>query len=217
MTLAPGCPRCTAPLVGGAASGAQEESWSCSEHGAGPLLWRPPTAAYDAFVAHLDRSAGFPTYLPWPMSPGWSITDFGVVTDEAGSPCATVTTCVGTSDLDGVVEVSVVSEEPGTGLGRRVAGTASDDPGDEVGVGRPAVRVRIGTHPAALWPVSTSATDVEFDRSVLAGEAEGRWLWVVLRPASAALLLRDDWILADVGRFGPQLVEMPFGGSPPAW
>ena len=45
----------------------------------------------------------------------------------------------------------------------------------------------------------------------------GRWLWVVLRPASALLLLRDDWILRDVTSVGPAIVEMPFGGPPPTW
>ena len=60
-----------------------------------------------------------------------------------------------------------------------------------------------------------SSSDVELDRSVFAGEAGGRWLWVVLRPASAMLLLRDDWILRDVSGIGPPLVEMPFGGPRP--
>ena len=50
----------------------------------------------------------------------------------------------------------------------------------------------------ALWSVSTSRSDADLDRAVLVGEAEGRWLWLVLRPASALLLLRDDWILRDV-------------------
>ena len=68
-----------------------------------------------------------------------------------------------------------------------------------------------------LWAVSTSASDGELDRSVLAGEAGGRWLWIVLRPASALLLLRDDWILRDVSGVGPPLVEMPFGGPTPLW
>ena len=65
--------------------------------------------------------------------------------------------------------------------------------------------------------VSTSSADGEFDRSVVAGEAGGRWLWIVLRPASALLLLREDWILRDVSHLGPQLVELPFGGPRPTW
>ena len=54
-------------------------------------------------------------------------------------------------------------------------------------------------------------------RAVFAGEADGRWLWLVMKPASAALLLHDDWLLADVTGFGPEALEMPFGGPRPAW
>ena len=52
---------------------------------------------------------------------------------------------------------------------------------------------------------------------MFAGEAHGRWLWLVLRPASAALLLKDEWVLMDVADLGPELIDLPFGGSPPAW
>jgi hypothetical protein len=65
--------------------------------------------------------------------------------------------------------------------------------------------------------VSTSTADASFDRSVFVGEAFGRWLWLVLRPASAALLLREEWILQDVSRVGPPLVEVTFGGPAPGW
>jgi hypothetical protein len=111
----------------------------------------------------------------------------------------------------------VITEEPGTGLGARIAGTLHDDPGTEVGEGPPTVRVRIDSQTIPLWPVSTSMASTEWDRSVVAGEANGRWLWMILRPASAMLLLRDDWILRDVSGLGPPLVELPFGGPAPAW
>ncbi|MGN6576805.1 MAG: DUF6758 family protein [Nocardioides sp.] len=52
---------------------------------------------------------------------------------------------------------------------------------------------------------------------MFAGEAHGRWLWLVFRPASAALLLKDEWVLHDLSDLGPELVDLPFGGSPPAW
>jgi hypothetical protein len=77
--------------------------------------------------------------------------------------------------------------------------------------------VRIGSQQVSLWDVSTSTADGEFDRSVVAGEAAGRWLWIVLRPAAALLMLRDDWILRDVSNVGPELVEVPFGGPRPTW
>ena len=151
------------------------------------------------------------------MSPGWSVTDFGVVTDDARGSRATVTCVSGTSELDGPVDVFVVAEEAGVGLGARVASIVGDDPGHEIGDGPAMVRVRIASQQVPLWSVSTSGSDAEFDRSVFAGEASGRWLWIVLRPASAMLLLRDDWILRDVSGLGPPLLEMPFGGQRPVW
>lgn len=227
VSLVAGCPRCTSPVTG------WDGSWACSDHGPVTPLWRPRAASYDAFAASLRQAGPFPTYLPWPMSPGWSVTDFGVATDGApegadegdleaagagrGRVLATVTCCSGTSELDGPVDVFVVAEEPGAGVGGRCAGLGRSDPGPLLGDGPPAVKVRIGSQVVPLWAVSTSDAGGELDRSVVAGEAGGRWLWMVLRPASAILLLRDDWILADVSAIGAPLLEMPFGGTPPRW
>ena len=208
--LQAGCPRCPVPSV------AVGDGWSCPDHGPVTPLWRPEEASYDAFAGHLQHAGRFPTYLPWPMSPGWTISDFGVVVGPSGAT-ATLTCCSGTSALDGPVDVFVVSEETAVGLGARVGGVTHDDPGPELQAEQPAVRVRIDSLSVPLWAISTSAADPDFDRSVFAGEAHGRWLWVVLRPASAMLLLRDDWILRDVSGVGPPLVEMPFGGPRPNW
>ena len=51
----------------------------------------------------------------------------------------------------------------------------------------------------------------------MVGEAVGRWLWLVLRPASAILLLREEWLLRDVSSLGMALVEVPFGGPHATW
>ena len=211
MSLTVGCPRCSAPVSETA------DGWTCVEHGAIDPIWRPRESSYETFTDHLRAAGDFPTYLPWPMSPGWRVTDFAVVGAEPNRTRATMTCCSGTSQLDGPVDVIVVTEEAGTGLGSRIAGTVHDDPGSDIGEGPPAVKVRIDSQVVNLWPVSTSAASVEWDRSVVAGEARGRWLWLVLRPASAMLLLRDDWILRDISGAGPQLVEMPFGGPAPPW
>lgn len=168
-------------------------------------------------VEHLRRCTAIPTLLPWPLSPGWSITDFGCVGHSDHEARASLSSCSGASDLDGVVELTVVAEEPGVGLGARCAGIDRTDPGAEVGDGPPQVKVRIGSHPVPMWSVSTCNSDKDFDRSVFAGEAHGRWLWLVLRPASAALLLSDEWILCDVSELGPELMDLPFGGSRPPW
>jgi hypothetical protein len=128
-----------------------------------------------------------------------------------------MTCCSGSSEWDGPVDLMVVTEEPGTGLGARCAGLPGADPGPEVGRGPAAGRVRVDGHPVALWPVSTSVADADFDRSVVVGEAGGRWLWLVLRPPSAMLLLGEEWALRDVATAGPSLVELEFGGPAPSW
>ena len=213
MSLVAGCPRCRAAVPLG------DGTPRCPVHGlVSRTLWRPEDDAeisYDVFVDHLGTAGTFPTYLPWPMSPGWSVTDFAVAADDR--TWATATCVSGTSELDGPVDVFVVAEEPGTGLGARCAGLDSSDPGREVGEGQPSARIRIGSQSVSLWILSTATSDERFDRSVFVGEADGRWLWLVLRPASAMLLLRDDWILRDVSSVGPPLVEVAFGGPRPVW
>ncbi len=211
MSLSVGCPRCASSVAG------TDAGWSCPEHGLLEPLWRPEEASYDTFAEHLLASASLPTYLPWPLSPGWQVTDFAVVGADPERARATMACCSGPSALDGPVDLVVVTEEAGTGLGQRLAGTVHEDPGAEIGAGSPSVRVRIDRQVVPLWPISTSSSDREWDRSVVAGEAGGRWLWMVLRPASAFLLLRDEWILRDASQAGPHLVELPFGGPAPTW
>jgi hypothetical protein len=172
---------------------------------------------YDAFAEHLVAARPLPTWLPWPLPPGWQITDFGCVGIEDRDARASFVACTGTTDLDGVVEVALVSEEPGVGLGARCAGITATDPGLDVGQGPPQARLRVDGATVSMWGVSTSASDSDFDRSVFAGEAQGRWLWLVLRPASAALMLAEPWTLQDVSELGPELVALPFAEVPKAW
>jgi hypothetical protein len=211
MTLTAGCPRCTSPVS------EEPDGWQCPDHGAISPLWRPAAPAYESLAEHLRQCSGAPTLAPWPLAPGWSITDFGCVAAPGREARASMLSCSGVTEPDGVVELTVVSEEPGVGLGARCAGTDHTDPGGEAGHGAPQARVNIEGVTLPMWSVSTSAHDPGFDRSVFAGEAHGRWLWLVLRPASAALLLRDEWVLADLTGLGPALIDVPFGGSPPPW
>ena len=142
MSLVAGCPRCRAaePLADGTPR--------CPVHGVvsrrcgGPRT--TPRSSYDVFVDHLGTAGHLP--------------DVPAVADEprlvghrlrgrrrTTGPWATATCVSGTSELDGPVDVFVVAEEPGTGLGARCAGIDSSDPGREVGDGQPTVRVRIGS------------------------------------------------------------------------
>ncbi|MGL5808743.1 MAG: DUF6758 family protein [Nocardioides sp.] len=210
MRRPPECPRCPHPVSSSA------DGWSCQIHGEVAPLWRPGVATYDDLADHLRSSPLIPSYLPWPLAPGWQLTDFAVVGAAPERARATLTCCSGSTDQDGPVDVVVVTEEVGTGLGARCAGLTESDPGREVAYAAPVARLRIGGIGVALWPVATS-TEVLLDRAVLAGEAGGRWLWLVLRPASAMLLLHSELALFDISTLGPALVEIEFGGPPPVW
>ncbi len=211
----PGCPRCSVTPA------SEGHGWRCEEHGEITPLWRPVEVGYGGFVEHLVASGDHPTLLPWPLGPSWTVTDHarvgGTAGPERGRTLATLTCCSGPSALDGPVDVLVVVEEAGVGLGARCAGVGEHEPGHDLGERPPAARVRLTHQSVPLWALSTSGAAAELDRSVLVGEAGGRWLWLVLRPASAILLLRDDWVLRDAADLGPVLVEVAFGGPRPPW
>ena len=211
----PGCPRCP-EVLDPAGSG-----WRCAEHGEVAPLWRPVEVGYGAFVEQLRESGEHPTLVPWPLGPSWTVSDHARV-GGAGGPgrgrtLATLTCSSGATVLDGPVDALVVVEEAGVGLGARCAGVGEHAPGASLGEGPPATRVRLTHHTVPLWALSTSGSAADLDRSVLVGETGGRWLWLVLRPASAMLMLREDWVLRDARDLGPTLVEVPFGGPRPPW
>lgn len=207
MPIGPLCPRCPRPAR------RTGRGWDCVEHGPVRPLWRAETAGYEEFALHLGRSQGMPTYLPWPLPPGWQVTGFATV-GEAGTPVATLTSTTGTTARDGVVDLLVVTEEPGVGLGARVAGVPVTDP--PVPSGRPDLRIEVDQASAALWLVAARAEEA-IGASVLLGEAGGRWLWVVVRPGPAVLLLNGGGLLRDVSHDGPSLLELAFGGIEPHW
>ena len=222
MVLQAACPRCPAEVTGSGAA------WTCPLHGSTAPLWRAPRPDYHDLVAHLDLADPLPTWLPWPVPPGWHLTDVGCVAVPGRPATAVVTTCSGPSEPDGVVEVTLVTEEPGVGLGARIAQVTHTDPGREAVVGAPAARIRVDEAAVPLWAVPTTTVEPApavgtvtsesvLDRSVLVGEAGGRWLWLVVRPAPAALLLHPKWLLHDVSGLGPALVDLPFGEAPRAW
>jgi hypothetical protein len=192
-------------------------AWLCPTHEAIVPLWRATDPDYDAFAQYLVLSRPLPTWLPWPLPPGWQVTDFGVVGLEGTTAQAAYATCSGPSELDGAVELSVITEEPGVGLAARCGGVRHSDPGREAGVGPPPTRIRVDGATVPMWLVSTEQGTTTLDRAVLAGEAMGRWIWLVLRPGSAALSLNELGPLHDVSELGPQLVTLPFGRVPRSW
>ncbi len=218
MSLTATCPRCGEPAV------ARADRWQCWVHGEVAPLWSPESPDYGTLIEHLERAGNLPTWLPWPLGDGGAVSDFGSVE----GPSATFATSTFMSDVEGLVEITVLTEEPGVGIGARCAGVADWQPSPDVRLQPRAATLRIDGHPISLWPVSTaplpdalpdeaSAPEAILDRSAFVGEADGRWLWVVLRPASAALLLLDDWSLEDLGSLGTSLLDLPFRAAPRGW
>ncbi len=71
--------------------------------------------------------------------------------------------------------------------------------------GAPQAKVRAGGHPTALWNVGSAP-----DRATYVGEAEGVWLWLVLWPATAGVMVLEPLDLVDV-RSADAAVEPPAG------
>ena len=107
-----------------------------------------------------------------------------------------------------------MTEEPGVGLGAHLAGVPHSDPGRADWDQPPALRLRVDGASVPLWPVPRTVVEGDEDRTVLAGEAQGRWLWVVVRPAEAVLGLVDRASLGDASGLGPELVGGPWGPPP---
>jgi hypothetical protein len=207
MRLHPVCAQCGSPLG---------EEQACPVHGAVQPCWRAAEASYEAFAEHLVLSRGLPTWLPWPVPLGWSVADFGCVGGEGEVPRATFATCHGLTELDGGVRLTVVTEEPGIGLGAHLAGVPHSDPGRAAWDQPAALRLRVDGASVPLWPVPRPVETDDDDRIVLAGEAAGRWLWLVVSPAEAVLGLADRAALSDASALGPELVAVAFGGAPGA-
>lgn len=212
MALLLSCPRC-AREVG--VSAAPEVD--CPTHGLVTPLTRPHRLDLDGLREVSELVPELSVFVPWPMSPNWSIADLGCV---AGGQSATFSVVRGSTIPDGDVEITIVSEEPGVGLGARCAELAGVDPGHQFDVGseRPSAYVRIDSRAVPLWIIKTLDPEADpFALTAFAGEADGRWLWVIVRPASAALLMRDDWLLADIAGISEDALGMPFGEVRASW
>ena len=98
----------------------------------------------------------------------------------------------------------VVAEEPGIGLGAGLAGLDGVDPGAGSPPRRSCATASFGKHDFPLWQVDSP------DRAVFAGEIKGHWLWVVLWPETAGILLIEPIALRDL-RDPWQDLDLPFG------
>ncbi|HZC26102.1 MAG TPA: DUF6758 family protein [Actinopolymorphaceae bacterium] len=202
----PVCPRCHGFLR---APSAWQASWTCSGHGPVPPLrpFRQPSAD---FVRALAARSHLPLWLPWPLPRGWVITGVGYAGTDTEGVRATVVACSGPNPLGGAGELLLVAEELGVGLGASYGGLVGPDPGEAFGHGPPQAKVDVAGRPTSLWFVPSP-----HDRAVYAGEAEGRWLWLVLFPGTAGALLVEPIDLADMGTLGHEVDLLPYGALTP--
>jgi len=201
----PTCPRCGGELR---APGLWSSSWQCGAHGTvAPytVIARPGPDA----LQHVLSRAQVPVWAPRAAPTGWVISGFASAGDEREGARAVATSLTGPSPLGGGAEMLLICEEPGVGLGARHAGLPGPDPGDGFGLGPPDAKVDAAGHPTALWSLPTAQ-----DCAAFVGEAKARWLWALVWPATAGVLLYDALELADL-RDGYVEAELAFGSVSP--
>ncbi|MGF7237521.1 MAG: DUF6758 family protein [Frankia sp.] len=209
MTSSPACPRCLSELR---PPDARTGRWQCPVHGE-VAPYRIADEAPDEMLDMLRLEAMVPVWAPVPPPIGWTASAVGWAGDEPGGPTGTAVAVSGPSPLGGPADLVLVAEEPGVGLGARLAGQPDADPDPWDTADAPSAKVTAAGHPTPLWTVPGPD-----DRAAWVGEARGVWLWVVLWPADAAVLLMEDLILRDL-RDGDRDADPPltveFGARSP--
>jgi hypothetical protein len=204
MKPAPSCPRCDGPVH---EPNAWTSAWRCDVHGDVHPLFPAYPPSRDGMEALL-RTAAVPVWLPWPLPVGWLVTGFAGAGDERTGARACVVALSGPNPVGGPGDLLLVAEEPGVGLGAMLAGLDGPDPGQDFAVRPPYASLQYGGHEFPLWYVPSP------DRAVFAGEAMGNWLWAVLWPDTAGVLLVEALALRDLRDPGQDL-DLPFGALSP--
>ncbi len=202
---APICPRCGGPLAG---PSAWASDWRCHRHGVVSPLWPAHRPSPEGLRGLLRRHPLVPVWLPWPLPDGWLVTGFAGAGDERAGTRAAVVALSGPNPVGGPGELLLVSEEPGTGLGAWFAGLTGPDPGADFAVGPPHGLVSFNHHEFPLWHVDAPG------RAAFAGEVLGNWLWLVLWPDTAGVLLMESLALRDLRDPGQDL-DLPYGATSP--
>ncbi|MFC3997187.1 DUF6758 family protein [Nocardiopsis sediminis] len=206
MNFVPSCPRCGRAVQ---PPGLWTSAWQCGAHGPVAPLHpvRPPGPDPLDLLA---SSSQVPVWLPWPLPAGWVVTGFADAGDERSGAVATVVALAGPAPLGGAGELAIIAEDPGIGLGARIAGLDAPDPGDGVGSGAADAKIRHQGHEIALWSI-----DAGDSRAVYAGEALASWLWFVFTPADAGVLMCELGTLRDLRdrAEGGVSQEPPFGAT----
>lgn len=167
-------------------------NWHCEHDGDVDPLYVVSPPAIETLPHLAKRASALPVWVFEPAPVGWTLGGVAHAGDERTGARATVTAWCGPSPVGGVADVLLVAEEPGVGLGARYAGCGGVDAG-ACATGLPSAHVRVHNRPVALW----QCRDTAGDQAAFVGEADGCWLWVVLWPALADLLLLEELLLRD--------------------
>ena len=200
MTKALICPRCQGEL---SEPSAWHSAWQCARHGAVVPL-RPARVPSTEGLHALLKTAAVPVWLPWPIPLGWLVTGFTGAGDDRSGTRGCAVALSGPNPVGGLADMLLISEEPGVGLGARLAGIPGPDPGQGFAVGAPHALVSFGHHEFPLWHVAAP------ELAAFAGEVLGNWLWMVLWPDTAGMLLVEVLSLLDLRDPGQDL-DLPFG------
>jgi len=198
------CPRCGSPVH---APTAWSSAWRCDLHGdVDPLIpaRRPTKDGLDSLL----KNAKVPALVPWPLPQGWLVSGFAGAGDERSGTRGFAVALSGPNPLGGPADLVIVAEEPGVGLGAGLASLPGPDPGAGFATGQPHAAVRVGNHEAPLWHVEADGA------AAFAGEVAGCWLWVLLWPDTAGVMLFEPLPLRDL-RDPAQDLDLPFGALSP--
>jgi hypothetical protein len=176
--------------------------WTCERHG--PV--QPFFRGVPEGLAQMTSTARVPVWTPWPLLHGWTLGGLAWCGDERTGATATLCAFAGPNPVGGPADLLLVAEEPGVGLGAHVAGLESVDPGD-LAKGAPDAKVLAHGHPTPLWRAGSAD-----DRVAFVGEAYGVWLWAVLWPPAAELVLMEHVDLHDLRQ---KALVLPQGAPSP--
>jgi hypothetical protein len=152
-----------------------------------------------------------PVWAPWPLPSGWLFTGCAYAGATRPANACAVSSWSGPDLFGDPSELLLVCEEAGAGVGSAFAGRRETYPGRNVGEGPAHARFAVDERPVPLWAVDGVAPD----RAVYAGEAAGRWLWVIVHPAESSAIVVEPMQLVDARKLGAELTMLPLGELSP--
>jgi len=183
-------------------------AWQCERHGA-VAPFRQVSRLTPQTLASFAEQSGVPVWSPLPLLPGWSVTGLASAGDSRSPAKASVVALTGPSPLGGPADLLLIAEEPAVGVGARFAGLDGPDPGTIPGR-VPDAKLEAAGHPTALWSFASAP-----DRAAFVGEASGVWLYAILWPPAAELVLLEHVELHDLRHVTHTGIDLPFGAPSP--